>query len=342
MRGDPPTSVLAGRDVAEVAGVDGGDAFPVLRRRGGRCGCGPRPRPCRRARRGRRGSCRGCRPPALRRRRGRRGRLRGWWRSCRSRGCGCRCGRRGRSRPWLPDRRRCRPGGAGGALRDRATGKTGGSASRWWLRSPEAVRNGGLRYSSPQSPGIGSSAAVAAVDAGEVALRRGARRAREVVGAVFGLAQPRADDGGADGGVGEHPARGDVGDGGAVLLSRSSARARRRPGSAPIRPRRRRSACTSCGSSRRSRRVRASEPAIREEAAAEGAEGEDGDVVLQRDVRERARRAAVEEGEADLVRGDLDAVPDSHAQVGGVEVGQADLADRPSSRRRIEVFRASR
>ena len=38
----------------------------------------------------------------------------------------------------------------------------GGKASRWWLRSPEAVRNGGTRYSSPQSPGIGVSVAIAA------------------------------------------------------------------------------------------------------------------------------------------------------------------------------------
>ena len=80
------------------------------------------------------------------------------------------------------------------------------------------------------------------------------------------------------------------------------------------------------------------EPAVGEEAAAERAEGEDGDVVLQRDLRERARGAAVEEGEADLVRGDLDAVLDRHAEVGGVEVGEADLADEALLAQAHEVF----
>ena len=37
----------------------------------------------------------------------------------------------------------------------------GGTDSRWSLRSPDAVRNGARRYSSPQSPGIGASPASA-------------------------------------------------------------------------------------------------------------------------------------------------------------------------------------
>ena len=51
----------------------------------------------------------------------------------------------------------------------------GGSSRTWWLRSPEAVRYGGRRYSSPQSPGIGASPKAAAA----IALRSASSRASE-------------------------------------------------------------------------------------------------------------------------------------------------------------------
>ena len=143
---------------------------------------------------------------ACRRSRGRRA-----WRSCPRRACAS-PRRIAREKPasgshGVPLRQRARPPAR------RSTAYGGGNDSRWWLRSPEAVRNGGLRYSSPQSPGIGVRVASAASSSSRSSL--GQTRTRtdaQVVVDVLALAEPGADDDAGHGRLLEHPAAGDVGD----------------------------------------------------------------------------------------------------------------------------------
>ena len=79
------------------------------------------------------------------------------------------------------------------------------------------MRKGGRRYSSPQSPGIRRVAAERLVDERLVVVVEGEGEEGRVVGPVLALAEPRADDDRRDGGLLEHPAGRDVGDGDAVL-----------------------------------------------------------------------------------------------------------------------------
>ncbi len=79
-----------------------------------------------------------------------------------------------------------------------------------------AVRNGGVRYSSPQSPGIGCSVAMAACSSRRSAsVSENANRLR-VSSMCVALAEPGADDHAGDAGLVEHVAAGDVGDRDAV------------------------------------------------------------------------------------------------------------------------------
>ncbi len=108
----------------------------------------------------------------------------------------------------------------------------GGKLSTWWLRSPDAVRKGGVRYSSPQSPGMGVSLAMASVSSTRsCSVERELEQLHRVVD-VVALAEPGADDHAADRGVFEHPAAGDVGDGDAVLLRDACGRREHCPGTA--------------------------------------------------------------------------------------------------------------
>src|SRR5882724_4359815 len=73
--------------------------------------------------------------------------------------------------------------------------------------------------------------------------------------------------------------------------------------------------------------LRGAEPALRQEAAAERAVGQQLDVVRQAEFAHRLAGAAIKKREADLVRDDADAVLDENAQMVGVEIGEAEVTD---------------
>ena len=85
------------------------------------------------------------------------------------------------------------------------------------------------------------------------------------------------------------------------------------------------------------------QPALRQKAAAERAEGQQLHAKLGADRAHPPRRPAVEQREAHLVGRDLDAVPDQEAQMRGVEIGDAERADQPvraqarELRHRVEI-----
>ena len=76
------------------------------------------------------------------------------------------------------------------------------------------------------------------------------------------------------------------------------------------------------------RRLGRADPALGEEAAGQRAVGQQPHPVLAAERAHLLAGAAVEQREADLVGGDPDAVLHQHAQMIGVEVGDAEMADQ--------------
>ncbi len=108
---------------------------------------------------------------------------------------------------------------------------------RWWLRSPDAVRNGGVRYSSPQSPGIGRRVSRAAWISARSASVSVNENSRSGVVDVRAFAEARTDDHARDAGLIEDVAGGDVGnrdaDAGARPAASRRAHAAARPSRRP-------------------------------------------------------------------------------------------------------------
>ena len=157
---------------------------------------------------------------------------------------------------------------------------------------------------------------------------------------MVSLAEPRADDHRRDGRMIERPARRHIGDRDAVLLRDRVERAEDRLECAPA-----------AGGVDEAlvfhlapvgdliaRRLRPAEPALGHQAAGERAVGEQPNAVLEAEGAHLARRAAIEEREAHLIADDGNAVLHQHAQVGRVEIGDAEMADEPFAAQRVETL----
>ena len=193
------------------------------------------------------------------------------------------------------------------------------------------MRKGGVRYSSPQSPGIGVSGAMASASSMRSSV--GERELEEPLGVVdvLPLAQPRPDDHTADRGVLQHPAAGDVGNRDAVPPGHARGRrqhvlkprpsAGRSDEAAVLHPR--------PGAGLFPVRLGLAEPAFGEPSAGHGAVGQQLHAGLEAQRRHRARRARVEQGERHLIGDDRNAARQRHVQVGGIDVGEAEVTDQP-------------
>ncbi len=206
------------------------------------------------------------------------------------------------------------------------------------------MRKGGLRYSSPQSPGMRLRLGQGLVDRRPVVVVEGEGEEGGVVGPVLALAEARADDRRRDRRLFEHPARRDIGDRDArACLATASSATRMLCSTAqpPIASMKRLyfillQSAIAAGSGR-------AEPARGQEAAGERAVGEEADAVLEAEGAHVFGGAPVEERERDLVRGDRNALPDEDAQMIGVEIGDADMrGSAPSSRSAASSRIASR
>ena len=153
---------------------------------------------------------------------------------------------------------------------------------------------------------------------------------RQVVLAVLPLTEARADDHGGNGGLIEHPAHGHVRYRNAV------------PARNPIE--RRQEALQGLPAARRLDEAKvlhlapvgdlalrgggAAQPALRQQAAAKGAVGQQTDVVLHAECGHPGRGPPVQHRKTDLVGNDRQAVPHQQAQMAGVEVGHSQVRDR--------------
>ena len=157
---------------------------------------------------------------------------------------------------------------------------------------------------------------------------------REIGGAVLALAEARADDDGGDGGLLQHPARRDIGDGDAMpprhRSSAASTRCRAVPAAdlldeaavfhlAPV---------GDVGGGG----LGLAEPLLVEQPAGQRAVGEELHAVLEADGAHLFRGAPVEHGEADLVRSDRDAVSLSSSRWSVSKLVTPSAPIRPSSR----------
>ena len=160
---------------------------------------------------------------------------------------------------------------------------------------------------------------------------------------VIALAKPGADDHGGDAGLFEHvPAR-DVGDRDAVTRANGRCRvqhplqrlpAPNRADEAPVPHLRPRSGPFPIG-------LVAPEPALAEPASCERAVGQQMDTMGLAERRHLAPGALIEQRERHLVGDHLDSAGDDDAEVSGVDVGQAQMADQPLALEVLEENNAS-
>ena len=167
------------------------------------------------------------------------------------------------------------------------------------------------------------------VDGVAVAGVEGEGEEREVGGAVLALAEARADDDGGDGGLLQHPAGRDIGDGDAMPLCHGIEGGEHALQGVPAADLLDEAAVLHLApvGDVGGGGLGLAEPFLVEQPAGQRAVGEELHAVLEADGAHLLRRAPVEHGEADLVRNDRDAELFEQQQVVGVEIGDAERAD---------------
>ena len=165
------------------------------------------------------------------------------------------------------------------------------------------------------------------VDRGEVLGVEGEGEQSGVVGAVLALAQPCADDDGGHGCLLQHPAGRDIGDRDGVLLGDRGERAQDGLQDVPAAGRLDETAIFLLAPVVDRAGFGPVQPAVGEKAAGKRAVGQELAAVLQAKRGHVFGGAAVEQRDADLIGGNVDVLGGQHAQMVGVGIGHAEVAD---------------